>query len=279
MKRFASEHPLAFVLITILAWILVAFGVVVLCVVLLGLSPGDDLVQSLATLTATACLLLLGAYLGWLREAGITRLGSVQIWLLAIAILAYLYVAYRYAFFGKVAPDRRLLVWLPAAWRTITRQLIVGFVEETLFRGILLYALVRAWGGTRRRLLAAVAVPAALFGALHIMQLTTGNSLPSTLVVIVDCLFSGIWLGALVLRGGSIWPGVLIHAGSNAVVNVGALAVPGFAPPTSAFVLATALEVPLVLWGLWVLGRLPLRQRDEDVAVEADRRVADPAGA
>lgn len=279
MKHFASEHPLAFVLVTTLGWFLVAICVVVLCVVLLGLSAGDGLVQSLATLTATGCLLLLGAYLGWLREAGITRLGSAQVWLLSIAILAYLFVAYRYAFFGKIAPDRRLLVWLPAAWRTITRQFIVGFVEETLFRGILLYALVRAWGGTRRGLLAAVAVPAALFGAVHILQLTTGNSLLSTLVVIVDGLFSGIWLGALVLRWGSIWPAVLLHAGSNAVVNLGALAVPGFAPPTSAFVLATALEVPLVLWGLWLLGRLHLRQGDEGVALEVERRVADAAGA
>ena len=111
----------------------VAFLVVVLCVVLLRLSPGDSLVQSVATLTATGCLLLLGAYLGWLREAGITRLGSVQGWLLAIAFLAYLYVAYRYAFFGKIVPERRLLVWLPAAWHTITRELVVGFVFSRAF--------------------------------------------------------------------------------------------------------------------------------------------------
>jgi hypothetical protein len=54
------------------------------------------------------------------------------------------------------------------------------------------------------------------------------------------------------------WPAVLIHAFTNAVVNGGALAVPGYVPPTSGFVLATVLEVPLVFLGAGWFLRLPL---------------------
>jgi membrane protease YdiL (CAAX protease family) len=258
MKRLATEHPLLFVLAVLLGWIVSSGLLALAAAALLGTELASDLAQSVGTLTATGLLLLLLAWrLGWLRSTGITRLGGWRVWLLTLAILFFYYVAYRYAFFGTLASDLGYLLRLPAAWRTLLRHLVVGTVEEILFRGILLYALVRVWGTTRRGLFAAILTPALLFGSLHILQLTSGNSLPSTLLTILIGIFSGIWLGALVLRWGSIWPAVAIHAFSNAVVNVGALAVPGYVPPTSAFLLAAVLEVPFVLWGIACLLRLP----------------------
>jgi len=47
--------------------------------------------------------------------------------------------------------------------------------------------------------------------------------------------------------------------GSSTVQSMGALAVAGFAPQTVDFAQATLLELPLVLWGLWLLWRLPPR--------------------
>lgn len=258
MKRLATEHPLLFVIAVLLGWLASSLLASLAAAALLDTELASDLAQSLGTLTATALILLLAWRLGWLRPAGISRLGGWRVWLVALAIMVYFYAAYRYAFFGTLASDVAYLLRLPETWGVALRQLVVGTVEETLFRGVLLYALVRVWGTTRRGLFAASLTPALLFGSLHILQLATGNSLGGTLLTIVIGLFSGIWMGALVLRWGTIWPGVAIHAFSNAVVNIGALAMIGFAPSTGAFLLAAVLELPLVLLGIWWFLRLPL---------------------
>jgi membrane protease YdiL (CAAX protease family) len=258
MKRLATEHPLLFVIAVLLGWLASSLLASLAAAALLDTELASGVAQSLGTLTATALILLLAWRLAWLGLAGITRPGGWRIWLVALVIALYFYAAYRYAFFGTLASDLGHLFRLPEAWGVVLRQLVVGTVEETVFRGVLLYALVRTWGTTRRGLFVAIITPALLFGSLHILQLATGNSPSGTLVTIVLGLFSGIWMGAMVLRWGSIWPGVVIHALSNAVVNVGALAVPDFAPPTSAFLLAALFEIPLVLLGIWWLLRLPL---------------------
>lgn len=258
MKRFATEHPLIFVVVVLFCWIAAGLLGALAAGALTGTDLGSDLAQSLGTLAATGLLLLLARRLGWLQCLGLTRLGSRRIWLLTLAIVLYFYVAYRYAFFGTLAADLGLLIGLPDTYSIFARQMVVGFVEETLFRGFLLYALVRVWGTSRRGLLAAATLPALLFGSLHILQLATGNELAATLLTIVLAAFSGIWLGALVLRGGSLWPAVIIHATSNMVVNIGALAVPSYVPPTDAFIVAALLELPLVFLGGWWLLRRPL---------------------
>jgi membrane protease YdiL (CAAX protease family) len=275
MRRLATEHPLLFVIAVLLWWLTSSLLASLAAAALLDSELASDLAQSLGTLTATALIVLLAWRLGWLRPAGISRLGGWRVWLVALAIMLYFYAAYRYAFFGTLASDLAYLLRLPEAWGVLLRHLVVGTVEEILFRGILLYALVRAWGTTRRGLFAAIITPALLFGSLHILQLATGNSLSGTLLTIVIGLFSGIWMGALVLRWGTIWPGVAIHALSNAVVNVGALAVPDFAPPTSAFLLAALFEMPLVLLGIWWFLHLPLAggpASGEPQALEGSRR-------
>lgn len=258
MKRLATKHPLIFVVVVLFGWLAAGLLGALAAGALLGTGLTSDLAQSLGTLAATALLLLLAWRLGWLPCLGLTRLGGRRIWLLTLAIVLYFYIAYRYAFFGTLATDVGLLIRLPDTYNAFLRQMVVGFVEETLFRGFLLYALVRVWGNTRRGLLAAATLPALLFGSLHILQLASGNELAGVLLTIVLAALSGIWMGALVLRGGSLWPAVIIHAWTNMVVNIGALAVPGYVPPTGAFVIAALLELPLVALGTWWLLRRPL---------------------
>jgi membrane protease YdiL (CAAX protease family) len=258
MERLATEHPLRFVILVLLGWIITGLLCALAAAALLRVELTDDLAQSLGTLVATGLLLLVAWRLDWLRPAGITRPGSWRVWILTAAVVLYFYVGYRYAFFGTMPPEPGVLFRLPAARAMFARQVVVGFVEETLFRGVLLYALVRAWGTTRRGLAGAIMTPALLFGSLHILQLATGNATAAVLLTMGLSVLSGLWLGALVVRWGSIWPGVAIHAASNMVVNIGALAVPDFVPATSAFVVATLMEVPLLLLGVWWLRHVPV---------------------
>jgi membrane protease YdiL (CAAX protease family) len=253
--RFGTARPLLFVILVTVAWIVIAGVAAYLVASALQLPLGDDLSQSLGTLAATACLVLVMWRWGWLRSAGMTVLGSGRLWLLTAGLMAYVIVANQFGFFREIA------LHLSASWGTgeaqaiLGRQVVVGFVEETLFRGFLLYALVRVWGNTRRGLLGALTVPALIFGLTHILQRLTGNPLDDTLMTMLNAFIGGLWYGALVLLGGSIWPVVLLHAAGNASVQIAAVTFPGFDPSAVDYALATAADLPLVIAGLWLLLR------------------------
>lgn len=148
LKTFAANRPVLF-----------AVGLTLIGLVLLLLSSGiaytnllqtdPDAVMTMMRLALTAALLFIAWHLGWLEGSGITRLGSWQAWLLAGAGLFYFTSAALYAFFGQIAFDFSSLIHLPAARAVVYRQLAVGLYEEILFRGVILYVLVAAWGRTR----------------------------------------------------------------------------------------------------------------------------------
>lgn len=115
MDSFARNHPVAFALTLAVAWS-------VLLVVFLGvassalrMSYGDATVGAIGRLAVTACVLLLVWHLGWLKAAGITRLGRWQVWLLAIGGLVYFAGASLYALYGQVPSDVLGLMRLPGA--------------------------------------------------------------------------------------------------------------------------------------------------------------------
>jgi membrane protease YdiL (CAAX protease family) len=255
IQRFAALHPLVFIILAALAWIVTGLAAAYLVAGALQASLADGLPQSLGTLAATVCLLLVMWRWGWLRAAGVTVLGSGRLWLLAAGLAVYVIVAYQLAFFGEITVDLSTLWDAGEAQAILSRQAVVGVVEETLFRGFLLYALVRVWGHTRRGLLAAVAAPAVIFGLSHIMQLLIGNPLEHSLMTMINAFFVGLWYGALVLLGGSLWPAVLVHAATNASVQLAAAGLPNFDPSVADLAVATAAEVPLVIAGLWLLLR------------------------
>jgi membrane protease YdiL (CAAX protease family) len=79
--------------------------------------------------------------------------------------------------------------------------LVGPFVEELLFRGVLLTALDERFGG-----LVAVLLSAPIFAALH-----------GSVWSFVPLLFLGVALGSLTLSRRSLWPAVVLHAAYNGV--------------------------------------------------------------
>ena len=260
IERFATAHPLWFVILATAGWILTGGLAAYLFSAALRLPLDDELPQSLGTLAATAAVLLVMWRLGWLRPAGITVLGSRRLWLAVGVLTLALMAVHGLAFFGKIGVVLSTADAIDRALGILQRNAVVGIVEETLFRGLLLYALVRAWGDTRRGLLGAIAVPALIFGVIHLMQLAYGNSLDDTLMTVLNATVSGFWYGMLVILGGSLWPAVLVHAATNAAVQIPGASLVGFDPSTTAFAVITAAELPLVLVGFWLLRRRADRQ-------------------
>jgi membrane protease YdiL (CAAX protease family) len=270
IRRFATAHPLPFVIVATVVWMMTGGIAACLAARVLKLPLNHELPQSLGTLMATACLLLMMWRWEWLRAAGVTALGSGRLWLVTAGLTILLVVAYQVAFFDRIVVDFSTAIASAEAQVILKHCALVGFVEETLFRGFLLYALVRVWGDTRRGILAAVTSPALLFALPHIMQVFAGNPLDDTLMTMLNCFVSGLWYGALVLLGGSIWPAVLIHAATNASFQIGAASLTGFDPSATGYALATLAELPVVIAALWLL----MQKVPSPILIGRQKRVA-----
>jgi membrane protease YdiL (CAAX protease family) len=233
--------------------------IVGLTVLVTGLPLTHLAPQTMGMLGATAGLLLLAWRLGWLRAAGIARLGFGTAWLITLLAGLYLLWAYIYGFYARSFFDLSTIRYTPEVGTLIWRSLVVGVAEEMLFRGVLLYALVRVWGNTRRGLLASLILPAVIFSLIHILQALAGQPISVIAVVLLNTFISSLWWGALVLFGGSIWPAVVLHACSNLVVQIWALYVPTIEPAAWAYTRATLLELPLLLMGIFLLMRISPR--------------------
>jgi membrane protease YdiL (CAAX protease family) len=253
--QFAGNHPVYFVLLLLLLWVFVGAIAVILISLLFNLPITAYTAQSLGTLTATAVLLIITWRFGWLRPAGITSLGTWKAWLYALAALVYLVLVYWLVFFGEIAFDPAVFSRSGEASAIILRQVIVGLVEEIVFRGVVLYALVRVWGKSRRMLAASVILAAFLFGSFHLLQGFGGSSFNTALLVSVESFVSAVWWGAIVLIGISIWPTVVIHTVSNLSVLIRLLTLPGFVLSGSGFVLVALFQLPLVIIFMWLLLR------------------------
>jgi len=259
INEFATNHPIVFVFALTVAW-LITFSVFVGFTALVSGRPFTDLVpQTVGMLGATAGLFLFAWRLGWSRAAGLTRFGNGRVWLLILFAGIYLAWAYIYGFYGRSLFDLSLIRYTPDVQTLIWRSVVVGVTEETLFRGILLYALVRVWGNSKRGLLVSLVLPAVIFSLIHVLQVLVGQPVSVISVLLLNTLLSSFWWGVLVLYGGSIWPTVILHASSNLVVQIWVLFVPTIEPTAWAYGRATLLELPLLLFGIFILMRMPPR--------------------
>ncbi len=256
LRSLATSHPVGFALSASIAWF-------VLLLVLTGIASsaldkpyGGAVTSTAGRLAVTACVLLLVWRLGWLEASGVGRLGSRQVWLIALTGLIYFACASLYSFYGKIAFDFSSLIRLPAAHTAVLTHLTASLSEEILFRGVILCGLARVWGNTTRGMIWSVVLTSLLFAVLHITQVFThGVSLPSVLLLTVEAWVISIWWGALVLRGGSIWPAVMLHFVVNAVVAIQGLTVSLIESEIRAYTQILWFSVPLGMLGIGLLVR------------------------
>jgi membrane protease YdiL (CAAX protease family) len=137
----------------------------------------------------------------WWREAGF-RLPSNprSLWFFAVALLPAIA---NLAFAGVGYPGIGLLLLFLAL------ALLVGFVEETYFRGMMLRALLR------RGPWQAVLITSLLFSIGHPFNLLAGASLAATLVQVVYAFAMGMMFAALMGRTQTILPLIVAHGLTN----------------------------------------------------------------
>ena len=254
LRSFATRHPVLFVLSLTIAWLVLLMLFTGIASSALHRPYGDAVTGTIGRLAITACTLLLVWRLGWLEAAGIARLGRWWVWLLALGGMTYFTLASLYSYFGKIHFDFSSLILIPEARAIVMTQFVVSLCEEILFRGVLLYSLVRAWGNTKRGMIGSVLLTSLIFAVLHMTNVFSyGVSLSSALLLTLETCLIAIWWGALVLQGKSIWIVVMLHLVGNAVIPVQSLTAPMVEPEISAIIQILLFSIPLGVLGIILL--------------------------
>ncbi len=93
-----------------------------------------------------------------------------------------------------------------------------GFVEEMVFRGVILNLLKKKWN-----IRAAVLIPSVLFGTVHIIGMDF--SITSSLLVIIAGTMVGIMFSMIAIEGGSVWNSGIVHSLWNIIICGGGLSI------------------------------------------------------
>ncbi|MCT8162087.1 CPBP family intramembrane glutamic endopeptidase [Pseudoruegeria sp. SHC-113] len=155
-------------------------------------------------------------FLGWGRSARITsRPDWTGLWYV-LPPLAFTFLILTVGFIlpGLQTENGLALVWQSGLIQSLLLlSLLVGVFEEVMFRGIVMHGLEQRFGG-----LVALIASSVIFGAMHYVNFIDGQSLGATNKQVLHAAGVGLLYGALALRIGSIWPGVLLHALWDATV-------------------------------------------------------------
>jgi CAAX protease family protein len=193
-SSFPQRRPMIFVVLLLLV-ILVTFFLAGAITFQLKLSTLAITLIGEGVLALIAMLLL--SRLHWWREAGFRLPAKPHyLWFFTVPCLP---IILNIAFSGVGYPGMgRLLLFLALA-------LLVGFVEETYFRGMMLRAL-RIRGPWQ-----AVIISSLFFGIVHLLNGAAGANLAATLLQVVYAVAIGLMYAALALRTQTILPLMVTH--------------------------------------------------------------------
>jgi len=116
------------------------------------------------------------------------------------------------AYFGgrTVLNEPVHIVWLYAV-----ECLSIGFLEETIFRGIILIVLIERFAKTFSGRLKAIIISALCFGAIHLVNLFSGAQVAATLLQVGYSFLMGAMWAVIFLSTGNLLYVMLLHGAYN----------------------------------------------------------------
>ncbi len=90
--------------------------------------------------------------------------------------------------------------------------LSIGFLEELIFRGILLLFLYQALSHLKYRVFITILISSLVFGLFHIANLSEGAPLSSTLLQMGYSFLMGILWATIYMKTGNLWLSMILHA-------------------------------------------------------------------
>ena len=251
IEKLATEHPVTFGFATIFVFILM----LIVSAILGNIWSGEQLYGQpggiLGRAISIILLLMILSQLGWLVPSGFTSLGQKRTWLLLILPLAYSILALTYALKGEIVFE---FAASNLTGLVILFILIAAFLEEVVFRGTILYSLIRIWSNTKNGYTKSVVVSSLFFCSIHLLDFLSGRPVSSVLLQTLEAFFLGVFLAALVLHGKSIYPAFFFHC----ILNLIAFSIfgsSGVEPATGAWLMLSILILPLAIFGVYLINK------------------------
>ncbi|MBW4601956.1 MAG: CPBP family intramembrane metalloprotease [Calothrix sp. FI2-JRJ7] len=198
LHKFAQRYPIKFVLTIFIFQHLPVIGII-LCQ---RLAPNFPMMTQrivLQVILAIYAVILL-TNLKWWHKSGFN---SFRQWRsLHLLWLPLLFVVLYFSN-GIIILDFNTVAFVLSA------QLLTGFSEEAIFRGVILRALLPS--GVMR----ATLISSLLFGLSHWVRLLFDLSICSILLTILSATVDGFLFAAIRLRTNTIWTAILFHALAN----------------------------------------------------------------
>jgi len=260
-KNFAQRRPFLFGLVLILIYALLGMLTYPAHFLFPETDAGQLYGDALSKFTSFLVVALIIWRFGWLKASGLAKIGSAKMWLIASVVLVYLIFGELYAFTGDL---KIVFPTHPIETASLMLSLSTGFIEETLFRGLALVAMLIAWGDTKKGQLKAILLSATFFGLMHLANLMIrppGVVIFQALIVILP----GIFYAAFLLTYRSLWPVIIIHGLTNAVVNIKAITNPDYQEAFLMWIIFGAVLIPVMIYSVYLIWKLPDRYQIDDV--------------
>lgn len=258
-QSFAARHPVIFGFIVVVLFVL--FSTLAWPIRQVYPYPeGYEIGTALSKLVMSACFIFLLWRIGWIKVAGFTSLGRKQVWLLAIVMMIYNAIFAIYAFTGSLKLG---LPGIAMAMAVIFFTFTTSLLEETMYRGLVLTALVKAWGSTRKGLFTAAIVSGLFWASLHLFNLVV-SPFPVVALQVAGMVIPGFVYAALVLYGRSIWPVITFHWMVNVMVTLQAVQNPNYEETLPAWLIFNLVVLPMVIVGVYLLRKVPLTSTAND---------------
>lgn len=124
------------------------------------------------------------------------------------------------ALMGSLALWQREPMGVWEALLFIFYMFAIGLAEELTFRGLIQTVLADAFGrDSRRGVWRTVIVSGLVFGLVHLSNILSGVSVSGAAMQALTAAAVGVYLGAVYVRCGTIWPLVVLH-GVNDLVGM-----------------------------------------------------------
>ncbi len=125
----------------------------------------------------------------------------------------------------------------------LTACLLVGFAEESVFRGYLQPLFIKKYIAHKNGIFLGVLFPAVFFGASHLLNLTVNDNVPQVIGQSIYAIFIGFFFGVVLLKTHKLIPIAITHGLINFFFLFGSL--PNLNASTDGYT-QQQMEIPLM---------------------------------
>lgn len=256
LQILSQDHPILFALLITMLMLLLYVAAAIMAQIIGRSIISFNLIEAAGRLAGALIFVAIIFRLRWQDETGLTRAGARNGWLLATVALVYEVLTFVYPYLADL--NLAQANWgetLSVAVNAIT----TGPLEEIPFRGLVLTAFIRLWGGSKRGVWRAVLLSAFIFGASHMIHILFGRELTRATLLALNAGLGGVFYAAVVLRWGTIWPAVFLHSGLNSLAGIVAFNVIDYVETPQNLLVTLLFQIPLLILAAIILGRIEAR--------------------